>query len=102
MANKYSVLLKCLVNSNSHLVFKFEGKIFLLLLSTPLDLTNCQIDVFYLFLGWDSSRGRLALGPYPDIPERSGRCNRNWNSQRTEQGRPESTGMTTLDLKGRT
>jgi hypothetical protein len=27
MANKYSVLLKILVNSNSHLVFEFEGKI---------------------------------------------------------------------------
>ncbi len=27
MANKYSVLLELLVNSNSHLVFEFEGKI---------------------------------------------------------------------------
>jgi hypothetical protein len=27
MANRYSVLLKFLENSNSHLVFEFEGKI---------------------------------------------------------------------------
>ncbi len=37
MANKYSFLLKFLVNLNSHAVFKFEGKIKFIGLTVWLD-----------------------------------------------------------------
>ncbi len=67
MANKYSVLLKFLVNLNSHSVFKFEGKIkfstciawqslfalsMCILLSLWLTITGCDCHKFILSLLW--------------------------------------------------
>jgi Na+/H+-dicarboxylate symporter len=49
MANKYSVLLNFLVNSNSHSVFKFKGKIKFIAVTYSTRFDKLQIDAFYTF-----------------------------------------------------
>ena len=49
MVNEYSVLLNLLVNSNSHSVFKFEGKIKFIEVTYSTRFDKLQIDAFYTF-----------------------------------------------------
>ena len=49
MVNKYLVLLNFLVNSNSHSVFKFEGKIKFITVTYSTRFDKLQIDAFYTF-----------------------------------------------------
>ncbi len=71
MANKYLVLLKFLVNSNSHLVFEFEGKIkFIAVTYFSIYPAADKLDRLSLATEADS---RSVTLPYPQILVHTGK-----------------------------